>query len=171
MSNSLRPYGWQPASLLYPWDFPGESTGVRCHFCLQGIFPSLGLNTCPLHLLHWQVKSLPLSHLGSPLKMLPAWKFLLKCKWFSYSSAQWNHLEGFHKLFFVFPTLFHSPHPRLWISWAKVWPDFGIFKDLGDSVVQPRFGIPSLDLWGSNEEGHIGNSTSLFPYRDVPIDR
>ena len=68
-----------------------------------------------------------MSHLGSPLNILPAWKLLLKHKWLSHLSAQWNHLEGFHKLLFVFPTPFHSPHPRLWISWAKVWPDFGIF--------------------------------------------
>ena len=37
--------------------------GVCCHFLLQGFFPTQGLN---LHPLHWQVDSLPLSHLGSP---------------------------------------------------------------------------------------------------------
>ena len=26
------------------WDFPGESTGVGCHFLLQGIFPTQGSN-------------------------------------------------------------------------------------------------------------------------------
>ena len=41
MSNSLRPHG---SSLLHPWDFPGKSTGVGCHFLLQGIFPTQGLN-------------------------------------------------------------------------------------------------------------------------------
>ena len=35
MSNSLQPHGLQPASLLYPWDFPGKNTGVGCHFLLQ----------------------------------------------------------------------------------------------------------------------------------------
>ena len=25
-----------------PWDFPGKSTGVGCHFLLQGIFPTQG---------------------------------------------------------------------------------------------------------------------------------
>ena len=34
MSDSLRPHGL----LLRPWDFPGKSTGVDCHFLLQGIF-------------------------------------------------------------------------------------------------------------------------------------
>ena len=27
-----------------PWNFPGKSTGVGCHFLLQGIFPTQGLN-------------------------------------------------------------------------------------------------------------------------------
>ena len=31
--------------------------GVGCHFLLQGIFPTQGLN---LYLLHWQADSLPL---------------------------------------------------------------------------------------------------------------
>ena len=37
MSNSERPHGVQPTSLLDPWDFPGKSTGVGCHFLLQGM--------------------------------------------------------------------------------------------------------------------------------------
>ena len=53
------PHGLLPARLLCPWDFPGKNTGVGCHFLLQGIFPTKGLN---LNHLHWQVGSLPLSH-------------------------------------------------------------------------------------------------------------
>ena len=34
----------QPSRLLRPWDFPGKNTGVGCHFLLQGIFPTQGLN-------------------------------------------------------------------------------------------------------------------------------
>ena len=30
--------------LLRPRDFPGKSTGVGCHFLLQGIFPTQGSN-------------------------------------------------------------------------------------------------------------------------------
>ena len=45
VSNSLQPYGLQPARLLCPRDFPGENTGVSCHaFPLQRIFPTQGLN-------------------------------------------------------------------------------------------------------------------------------
>ena len=40
-------------------DFPGKNTTVGCHFLLQGIFLSQGLNPS---LLHWQVGSLSLSH-------------------------------------------------------------------------------------------------------------
>ena len=31
-------------TLLCPWNFPGKSTGVGCHFLLQGIFPTQGSN-------------------------------------------------------------------------------------------------------------------------------
>ena len=62
----LRPYSLQPARLLCQWDFPGKNTGVGCHFpsFLQGIFLIQRLSPCLLHLLHWQVDSLPLNHLG-----------------------------------------------------------------------------------------------------------
>ena len=55
----------QYARLLYLWGFPGKNTGVSCHFLLQGIFLTQGLNPCLLHLLHWQADSLPLNHLSS----------------------------------------------------------------------------------------------------------
>ena len=32
-----------PTRLLGPWDFPGESTGVGCHFLLQGNLPNPGI--------------------------------------------------------------------------------------------------------------------------------
>ena len=39
----------KPARLLCPWDSPGKSTGVGCHFLLQEIFPIQGLNPGLLH--------------------------------------------------------------------------------------------------------------------------
>ena len=57
VSNSLRPHGLWPASVVCSWDFPGKNTGVGC--LLHGIFPTQGLNQ---HLLCWQMDSLPLSH-------------------------------------------------------------------------------------------------------------
>ena len=35
VSNSVRPHRWQPTRLCHPWDSPGKSTGVGCHFFLQ----------------------------------------------------------------------------------------------------------------------------------------
>ena len=35
VSDSWWPHGLQPTRLLRPWDFPGKSTGVGCHFLLQ----------------------------------------------------------------------------------------------------------------------------------------
>ena len=49
-----------------PWDFPGKTIGVGCHFILQGIFPTQGSNS---HFLHWQADSLPLSQEGNPSRV------------------------------------------------------------------------------------------------------
>ena len=49
MSNSSRPHVLQSTRLLHPWDFPSKSSGVGCHFLLQGIFPTQGLNPSLLH--------------------------------------------------------------------------------------------------------------------------
>ena len=48
--------------LLGPWNFPGKSTGVDCHFLLQGIFPIEGLNP---GLLHCRQTLYRLTHQGS----------------------------------------------------------------------------------------------------------
>ena len=34
VSDSQRPHGLQPTRLLRPWDSPGKSTGVGCHWLL-----------------------------------------------------------------------------------------------------------------------------------------
>ena len=57
------------ARLLCPWDFPGKNTGVVCHFLLQGIFLTQGLNLSLLCLLHWQLDSLPPIPSGKPLSI------------------------------------------------------------------------------------------------------
>ena len=48
MSDPSRPHGLQPARLLCPWDSPGKSTGVGCHFLLQGDPPNLGIKPVSL---------------------------------------------------------------------------------------------------------------------------
>ena len=47
-----------------PMEFSRQETGVGCHFLLQGIFPTQGSKPCHLHLLDWQVDSLPLAAPG-----------------------------------------------------------------------------------------------------------
>ena len=59
VSNSLKPHGPQPTRLLHPWDLPGKNTGVGCHFLLQEIFPTQGLNPS---LPHCRQMSYRLSH-------------------------------------------------------------------------------------------------------------
>ena len=69
-SDSLRANGLQPTRFLCPWNFPGNNTGVGCHFLLQGIFPIQGLNTHLFQLLHGQAGSSPPHHLGSPKRRM-----------------------------------------------------------------------------------------------------
>ena len=42
VSDSVPPYGLQPARLLCAWDSPGKRTGDDCRALLQGIFPTEG---------------------------------------------------------------------------------------------------------------------------------
>ena len=84
MPDSLLPYGPEPARLLCPWDFPGKNTGVGCHFPLQGIFPTQGLNPHFLCHLHWQVGSLSLAPPGncsSIFDVLSHIHFSHLCRW------------------------------------------------------------------------------------------
>ena len=47
--------------------FSSKNTGAGCHSLLQGIFLTQGSNPHLLCLWHWQMDSLPLSHLGNLL--------------------------------------------------------------------------------------------------------
>ena len=64
VSNSFRSHGLQPTRLLHPWNVPGKSTGVGCHFLLQGIFLTWGSNP---GLPHCGQMLYPQSHMGSPV--------------------------------------------------------------------------------------------------------
>ena len=49
-----RPHGLQPTRLLCPWDFPGKSTEVGCHYLLcktQQITPKMVCEILPFNLL------------------------------------------------------------------------------------------------------------------------
>ena len=62
--DSLQPHGLYSTRLFCPWNFPGKNIGVGFHVCLQGTFPTHGLNriTC----FGRQITNLPLCYLGSP---------------------------------------------------------------------------------------------------------
>ena len=65
MSDSLRPHGLRSLVGYSPWDFPGKSAGVDCHFLLQGIFQtqesSPGLPHCRQMLYRLSPKGSPRS--------------------------------------------------------------------------------------------------------------
>ena len=63
MSDSLWPHGLWPTTLLRSWDFSSKSTGVGCHFLLQRIIPTQGLNS---GLLNCRQMLYRLSHQESP---------------------------------------------------------------------------------------------------------
>ena len=65
VSYSLWPHELQPKRFLHPWNFPGKSIGVGCHFLLQRIFPTQRSN---LGLTHCGQTLNRLSHQGSILK-------------------------------------------------------------------------------------------------------
>ena len=58
-----KPYGLWPARLLCPWDSLVKSTGVGCHFLLQGIFQTQGSNPGLLCLQDCRRILYPLSYL------------------------------------------------------------------------------------------------------------
>ena len=93
------------------WDLPGKNTGVGCHFLLQGISLTQGSNPCLLHLLHWQVSSLPLAVCGKPcqLNRMDSNAFICMAEYFIayihlsffFHSSVNGHLGCFHVLAIV----------------------------------------------------------------------
>ena len=63
MSDSRRPHGLLPTSLLCSQDFPGKNTGLGLLFPSLSDLPDPGVKLVSPA---WQADSLPLSHLGSP---------------------------------------------------------------------------------------------------------
>ena len=91
--DSLRPHGLQSSRLLCPWDFPGKDTGVGCHFLLQGIFQTQGLNPSLLHcrqILYW------LSYKGSLVRVYSMAKGKIK----KVPSVCWTYIKLTKKFHF-----------------------------------------------------------------------
>ena len=97
MSDSfLWPHGVEPARRLCPWNFPGKNTVVGCHFLLQGIFPTQGLNPC---LPRWRGDSLLLSHWGSPHSMYTyTCTTILICL----LSNIWSNIKWWNNILFIY---------------------------------------------------------------------
>ena len=57
VSDSLWPHGHR---LLCPWNSPGKNTGVGCHFLVEDMFSTQGLNpsliNCRQFLCHWATR-------------------------------------------------------------------------------------------------------------------
>ena len=87
VSDFLRSHRLYPARLLCPLHSPGKNTGVGCHFLLQGIFPTQRLNTSLFCLLDWQEGSLPLVHLGRPIR-----KYMASLK------IKYSRVSQFHEI-------------------------------------------------------------------------
>jgi len=103
VSDSLQPHGLYPTRLLCPWDFPGNSTGVDCHFLLQQIFPTQGWNP---GLPHCRQTLYHLSHHFSKylyyFVMLLAYATNVPSYDYSHTAAQYPCLT---------PLNFHTPIP------------------------------------------------------------
>ena len=105
MSDSLPPHGL-PARILHPRDFPGQNTGVDCHFLLQDIFPTQGLNP---GLPHYRQTLYHLSHQGSPpyqrRVQFQSWRVLFLSFLYPWRRAQCKKFYSFsaNQSVFLFP--------------------------------------------------------------------
>ena len=97
MSSSLRPHGLEPAGSSVHVEFPREEHWSG--FLFQRIFMDRGTYPGLLCLLHWQVDSLPLRHLGSPQTLrLSSNSTALSSSWnqwtfTKHSTNTWHHSE------------------------------------------------------------------------------
>ena len=89
-----------------------ENTQAGCHFLLQGILLTQGLNQPLLSLLHWQADSLPLSHEGSPQHYLEVFNFPGSILGFL-PGERFQSRFGGHVLFCYAILIWSSPLPIL----------------------------------------------------------
>ena len=89
------------SGIFQEWNFPGKYTRDGCHFLLQAIFLTQGLNPCLLCLLHWQIVSLPTEPPGKLIQYF-FWEGIVFT----------DH--------FLMPG--HKPHPPDVLRNAEMWP-------------------------------------------------
>ena len=97
VSNSLRPYGLQPARLIWPRDSPGKNTGMGCHSLPQGDLPNPGIQSRLLRLLHFRWILHCLSHRGSPGSTLLQCDSMVATRGQTCDHLQSNRNCNFHK--------------------------------------------------------------------------
>ena len=61
---------WSVALQAPLWDFSGKKTGVSCHFLLQGVFPTQGLNPNLMRLLALADGFFPTEPPGKPRQIV-----------------------------------------------------------------------------------------------------
>ena len=110
VSHYLGSHGLQPPRFLHPWNFPDKSTGVGCHFLLQGNLPNSGIEPGSPAL---QADALPSKPPGKGIKA----PFRLRSKKVQFMSRYLSNLyifpnvqllaagnqEIFYVLLFLFP--------------------------------------------------------------------
>ena len=105
VSDSLPPYGLQPARLLCPWNFPGN-TRVHSHTLLSRIFSHPGIEPSLLCLLYQEADSLPLVPPGKHMV-----EYILhqhytkvnqyKLQEFTLNTIQINNVQNIGELIFI----------------------------------------------------------------------
>ena len=138
--------------LLCPWDSQGKSTGVGCHFLLQGIFPTQGSNP---GLSHCRQTLYRLNHQGSPIQTIIG-------SWHSRKTEpcpnhhMWSESELNRVRLFVTPwTVAHQSPLSMGFSRQEYWsglpfPSPGDFPNPGIEPWSPALQADDLpsELWG-----------------------
>ena len=134
-----------------PWDFPGYNSEMGCHFLLQGIFLTQGLNSCLHHFLNWQIYSLPPSHLESPKYykyneilhiseiLHIQWNIIKHLKWRKSSTETWMNLRN------IMPSDISS-HSKTSTVWFHLHEGFKIAKII---EAETRMVIPRAEGVGN----------------------
>ena len=134
-------------SLVHPWDFPGKNTVVGCHFLLQKIFLTQGLN---LHLLH--------------------------CRWILYHWASREaHMYIYivtHMCMDCMECM--GDPPSMGFSKQEYWSGspFSSPGDLPNPGIEPRsptFQADAFTIWAPREYGSLSIATLLWHILLVPI--
>ena len=126
-----------------PWDSPGRSTGVGCHFLLQGIFPTQGSNPHLLCLLHWQAGSLPLA----PQYSLTGLSAMMEMVLVLSSTVATSCMYGLGAEFSIFFTLHFNINSHMWLV-ATVMDNTTLdysFLDTEAEVSPSSISHPSLE--------------------------